>query len=128
MPLQENKTIELKPTMSDLRKIAKQEEQDKKQIQKLLYGAGQNGWTANWYHRILEAFDNNTLSIGEVRPFDKNTKSLNELPEYYSNINLLLSSHKPEEELTDGERLVIMAFCHPAVKVRIKKEDISRTV
>ena len=43
MPLQENKTIELKPTMSDLRKIAKQEEQDKKQIQKLLYGAGQNG-------------------------------------------------------------------------------------
>ena len=98
-------------------KEVKQQLKDDLEMKNLLYGAGQSGWTKEWYNRIVDAFEDNQLSIGEVRA---NYEWRGEYPQYYSDVKLLLASHKSEEELTDAERLLLMIYCHPVQKVKTR--------
>ena len=99
-------------------KELKQAQEEKMAYAKVLYGAGADGWTPQWYQRIVEAYNTNTLTIGEIRPYNREkVKPIKPLPQYYTDINILLSENKKEEELTDSERVLLMAYCHPIRKI-----------
>lgn len=81
-------------------------------IHKMIYDAGSNGWTKEWYNRILKAYDDNTLTITGCR----------------EEVNLLLAEHKEENELSYEEKLLIMLFAHPQVKVKMGLDDKAGSV
>ena len=81
-------------------------------IYKMLYGAGSNGWTKEWYDRILTAYDDNSLIITGCR----------------EDVNLLLAEHKDESDFSNEERLLIMLFARPQVKVKMGENEKAGSV
>lgn len=101
---------------------AKEEERNKAAIRQALYGAGGNGWTEQWYNKILKAYNNNTLSYGPIPPGvipQKGTKAY----EKYSNANLILAQNKQEKDLTDDERLLLFMLCRPSYHQKSNIDD-----
>ena len=93
-PVQE----ELQPTKTEIRAQKKEQEKLDKVLQKMLYGAGDQGWTKEWFNKIYTAFKQKRLSITGMR----------------DEVNLILSvKDLTEEMLTDEERLVLMLYAHP---------------
>lgn len=96
-------------TKKELEAQRKAQEKADALVKKMLYGAGSQGWTKEWYRKIKDAYKNNTLTI---------TATLGK-----GEIELILASNLKEEELTDEERLVLMAYCQPQAIIRIPRPE-----
>lgn len=82
-------------------KTAKEVKEDLKEqmaIKNALYGAGKDGWTGEWFNKILDAYRNDRLSITGMS----------------AEINLILSKKGIREDLlTDDDRIILMLYAHP---------------
>ena len=92
-------------TPQQIRDAHKQDVENKK----VLYGSGY-GWTKEGYEKRLEAFRNGNLVITTKDPGE---------------INLLLAEGKPEEELTDDERILLCAGCYPVTKIKMTQDELN---
>jgi hypothetical protein len=98
-----------KPSKED-QKQEKERQKQEEHIHKMLYGAGDNGWTVEWFNRIYQAYKDNTLTITGESVF----------------VNTLLSIENLKEgDLTDVERLGLMMFAHPQRVITLAKNDTS---
>lgn len=91
---------------------AEKKELDKVQklVKKMLYGAGNEGWTKEWFEKIKKAYENNTLTITGCE----------------GDCNLILARENlKEEDLTDQERLLLFMYCHPKHIVYVKPDAMA---
>lgn len=101
---------------------AKEAAKERAAIQNALYGAGNNGWTEQWYMKLCKAYENNSLSYGPIPAGyvpQKGTKAY----EKYTKANLIFAEHKPEKDLTDEERLFLFILCHPCYNSKSNIDD-----
>ncbi len=109
----------------------REEYKEEQEIKNLLYGAGKEGWTEEYYNKILECSKNNLLVVCGVRPH-KTQEGKYQYPtgsekfkDILSNVYLLLAENKKEKDLTLQEKLFLMVNCHPLTIIKMNREQLT---
>lgn len=100
---------QLQPTKTEIRAQKKEQDKVDKLVQKMLYGAGDEGWTKEWYEKIRKAYKENMLTITGNK----------------EDVNLILARDCEEEDLEDIERLILFMYAHPKKVVYVSKDKMA---